>query len=415
MLAPPRHRPSRFSNRCGSAPRVVTRVSPGDELRVLLIANTLPHTDISGVGEQVVQLATGLGYRGHEVRILGRGSAGAKGPKLLFPLTILPAAFRSLHQFRPHIVQVHESDGALAALMVRTLQAVLDPVPRLVALLQVSYREEMRAVRSLRSEGRILGRPGAVEWLFRWIKAPVQVVFGSLTAWLAEEILAPSQQTATEIERDYGVSGVKVLPNVTGPREGEDLEIGDDLPNSGYLLFVGRLRIRKGVEVLLHAIERLRRVHADVRLLIVGGGEHAGRVADAVSQLNLESEVELLGPCRPEQIPALMDGARALVVPSIYEGMPLVILEAMAAGLPVVASRVSGIPEVVQSGASGWLVPPEDIGALELALAEVYDDPEEARRRGCVGRSLVETASTPTDAAHRWLELVETGSGGEEN
>ena len=73
----------------------------------------------------------------------------------------------------------------MVALLVRTLQAVLNPVPRLVALLQVSYLEEMRAVRSLRSEGRVLGRPGMTEWLFRWIKAPVQVVFGSLTAWLA--------------------------------------------------------------------------------------------------------------------------------------------------------------------------------------------------------------------------------------
>lgn len=377
-----------------------------DELRILLVANTLPHTDISGVGEQVVQLGAGLESLGHEVEILGRGAGGAPGPKLLFPLMVLPAAWRNLYRFQPHLVQVHESDGALVALMVRTLQSVLDPVPKLVALLQVSYLEEMRAVRSLRSEGRVLGRPGFTELLFRWFKAPVQVVLGQLTAWLAEVVLCPSRQTAGEIERDYKVSGVETLPNVTGAGRRAGRQEKAIVPAAGYLLFVGRLRIRKGVEVLLHAIERLRQEHPDVRLLIVGGGEHADRVAQSVSGLDLDSVVQLLGPCEPEAVPALMEGARALVVPSIYEGMPLVILEAMAAGIPVIASSVSGIPEVVRAGESGWLVPPEDVGALVQALSEIFDDPEEAIRRGIAGQSLVNTESTPQDAGELWFDLV---------
>ncbi len=375
-------------------------------MRILLIANTLPHTDISGVGEQVVQLGSGLQALGHEVRILGRGEGGARGPKLLFPLTVVPSALRSLYSFRPHLVQVHESDGAWVALIVRTLQAVLHPVPRLVALLQVSYLEEMRAVRPLRWQGRILGRPGTAEQRFRWFKAPVQVAMGLLTAWLAEVILSPSRQTAIEIERDYGVSGVQVLPNVTGASRGDEPVEDGPTPDPGYLLFVGRLRIRKGVEVLLHAVERLRRDHPGVRLVVVGGGEHFENVRRVVSRLGLESEVSLRGPCRPEEIPALMKGAKALIVPSIYEGMPLVILEAMAAGLPVVASRVSGIPEVVEDGETGWLVPPEDVVALERALAELLADPQEAIRRGHLGRDRVEDLATPIDAGRRWLGLV---------
>ena len=125
-----------------------------------------------------------------------------------------------------------------------------------------------------------------------------------------------------------------------------------------------------------------------------------------MSRLDLGGSVEFLGSCRPEEIPRLMAGARALVVPSIYEGMPLVILEAMAAGLPVVASRVSGIPEVVQDGESGWLVPPEDIWALVAALEAVQRDPAEARRRGLVGQALVEASATPAEAANRWSALV---------
>ena len=126
-------------------------------MRILLVANTLPPRDISGAGEQVLQLAAGLRQLGHEVEVLGRGQGGASGPKVLFPLTIVPAAWRVLRRFRPRIVQLHESDAALVALLVVLLRRFLRPRPRLLSLLQVSYREEIRAVRPLRYGDRVLG------------------------------------------------------------------------------------------------------------------------------------------------------------------------------------------------------------------------------------------------------------------
>src|SRR6478672_5901949 len=181
-------------------------------MRVLLIANTLPPRDVSGVGEQVLQLEAGLRELGCEVEILGRQAGGAAGSKVLFPLTVVPAAWRALRRFRPHVVQVHESDGALAALLVKVARARLAPRPLLVALQQVSYVEELRAVRPLVAEGRVLGRPGAVELRFRWLKGPLQVLLGRLTAWAADLVLAPSEVTAAEIRRDYRVEGVGVIP-----------------------------------------------------------------------------------------------------------------------------------------------------------------------------------------------------------
>ncbi|HSG39270.1 MAG TPA: glycosyltransferase, partial [Thermoanaerobaculia bacterium] len=185
-------------------------------MRILLIANTLPPRDVSGVGEQVLQLAAGLRDLGSDVEVLGRGPGGAAGPKVLFPLFVIPAVWRALRRFRPHVVQVHESDGALAALLVVILRGVLEPRPFLVALLQVSYVEELRAVRPLAAAGRVLGRPGGVEMRFRWLKAPLQIVLGRLTAWTAGLVLAPSEATAAEIRRDYGADAVGVVPNVTG-------------------------------------------------------------------------------------------------------------------------------------------------------------------------------------------------------
>jgi glycosyltransferase involved in cell wall biosynthesis len=401
-------------------------------LRVLLIANTLPPADVSGVGEQVLQLAAGLREEGCEVEVLGRAAGrrrgaprgdaaapgsspeGAAGPKVLFPLTVVPAAWRALRRLRPHVVQVHESDGALAALLVRALRRFLRPRPRLVALLQVSYVEERRAVRQLRApDGRVLGRPGPVERRFRRGKGRLQVVLGRMTARSADLVLAPSAVTAGEIERDYGVAGVGVLPNVTGGVPVREVAAGPEAAHAGAFLFVGRLRIRKGVEVLLEALaaqsffspkESSSMPHP--LLLVAGDGEHRDALESRATELGLGEQVQFLGRCDSGRVRTLLAGCRALVVPSTYEGMPLVVREAMAAAVPVVASRVSGIPEVVVDGETGWLVPAEDPDALAAALAAVLADPAEARRRGAAGRRRVAERFRPAHAARRWLTAV---------
>jgi len=404
--------------------------STAEPLRVLLVANTLPPADVSGVGEQVLQLAAGLREAGCEVEVLGRrgpGRPGAAGPKLLFPLTVVPAVAAALRRVRPDVVQVHESDGGLAALWVRLVRG-RRARPLLAALLQVSYREERRAVRPLVAPGgRVLGRPGAAERRFRRLKAPLHVALGRLTARLADRVLAPSAATAAEIERDYGVRGVAVVPNATGGRAGE--EAAGEGGSAGTreavqatteadertadLLFVGRLRIRKGVEVLLEAWARLVESAAAppgrVRLAIAGDGEHRAALERKAGELRIAGAVDFLGRRSAAEVRGLLAGARALVVPSVYEGMPLVVLEAMEMGVPVVASRVSGIPEVVLDGETGWLVPPEVPEALAAALREVLDEPAEARRRGAAGRRRLDARHRPAHAAAAWLAAVGAG------
>ncbi|GMU65672.1 MAG: glycosyl transferase [Acidobacteriota bacterium] len=380
-----------------------------ERARVLLVANTLPPDDLSGVGEQVLQLASGLAARGHDVRILGRGPGGARGPKVLFPLTIVPAFARALADARPDVVQVHESDGALAALWLRAVRHRRDRRPLLVALQQVSYLEELRAVRPLRHGERTLGEPGAVERRFRRWKAPLQIVLGRWTARAADLVLAPSAATAAELERDYGVAGVRVLPNVTGGLPVEPAPMPGAEGASSYLLFVGRLRVRKGVEVLLEALAGRPSLP---RALIAGDGEHRAALEARARQLGLgDDRVRFLGRASAGQVRELLSRCRALVVPSTYEGMPLVILEAMASGVPVVASRVSGIPEVVVDGETGWLVPCEDPPALGAALDELVRNPEQAALRGAAGRRRVEQRYRPEHAAATWeREVLGEGS-----
>jgi glycosyltransferase involved in cell wall biosynthesis len=378
-------------------------------MRILLVANTLPPTDLSGVGEQVLQLCRGLAARGHEVRILGRGPGGARGPKLLFPLAIVIPFIREVRLFQPNVVQVHESDGALAALALKTLGSTLTPEPMLTALLQVSYWQEFRAVRSIRHRGRVLGRPGWREWGFRWLKAPLQIVLGWLTAWLADRVLAPSEITAGELRRDYAVWRVSVVPNSTEPADQES-EAVPVARHGSTALFVGRLRVRKGLEVALHAMASLDSSEFEPRLVIAGDGEHRSRLERIARELELGDRARFLGRQSREEVQNLMNSAAVLVVPSLYEGMPLVILEAMQRGLAVIASVVSGIPEVVVDGETGWLVPCEDPVALAEALEAAFGDPVEARRRGAAGRDRLEREYAPDKVARLWEAAVSSRS-----
>ena len=373
-------------------------------MRVLLVANTLPPTDLSGVGEQVVQLATGLRERGHEVRVLGRATHGLAASKILFPLTIGWRLAREVRRFDPHVVQVHESDAGLALARCRRRRGG-GRRPLLVALLQVSYCEERRAVRPLRDGAEIVGRPGAVERRFRRFKAPLQIALGRRTARAADLVLAPSAVTALEIEKDYGVALPAVVPNVSaGLPAGGSIPAPE--PGEVRLLYVGRLRLRKGVEILLRALAVLAPRRPELRLVVAGDGEHRAALERLTSRLGIGDRVHFAGRADGAEVRAWMATAAALVVPSIYEGMPLVVLEAMDAALPVVASRVSGMPEVVVDGETGRLVPPESSGALAAAIEELLADPEEARRMGERGRARLDGRYRPGHAARIWEDAV---------
>jgi glycosyltransferase involved in cell wall biosynthesis len=86
--------------------------------------------------------------------------------------------------------------------------------------------------------------------------------------------------------------------------------------------------------------------------------------------------------------------------------MSLVILEAMEEAVPVIASRVSGLPEVVSDRVTGWLVPPEDPAALAAAVTQAHRDEEEARRRGAAGKRRLDERFRPANAVGLWERQV---------
>jgi glycosyltransferase involved in cell wall biosynthesis len=128
-----------------------------------------------------------------------------------------------------------------------------------------------------------------------------------------------------------------------------------------------------------------------VVLLVVGGdpfGRGREQLVALAEELEIDHRTHFLGI--RDDVPDLLGAADLFVLPSRWEGLGLVFLEAMAVGLPVVATRISAVPEVVQDGETGWLVPAGDPASLATALLTALDDPAERRRRGAAGRVRLE-------------------------
>ncbi len=172
------------------------------------------------------------------------------------------------------------------------------------------------------------------------------------------------------------------------PRADVLARIGVDLSRP-YIAFVGRVTRQKGLPVLLQAAAALR---PQAQLVLLAGAADTPELAAEVNRLieGLQQQrsgvivVEEMLP-RPAVIQVLTH-ATAFVCPSVYEPLGIVNLEAMACSTAVVASRVGGIPEVVDDGRTGLLVPPSDPAALAAALNRVLDEPGLATAMGAAGR-----------------------------
>ena len=156
------------------------------------------------------------------------------------------------------------------------------------------------------------------------------------------------------------------------------------------LLFVGRLAGVKGLPVLLEAVAALRKDRPDVRLTLAGDGPDRESLVLLARRLGIEQNVAFLGYQSQRQVRELLGRTDAFVMASFAEGVPVVLMEAMAAGVPVVATRIAGIPELVEDGVSGFLVPPGDAQALAEKVDLLLRDPVVRTSMGARGREKVE-------------------------
>ncbi|UCG12795.1 MAG: glycosyltransferase family 4 protein [Deltaproteobacteria bacterium] len=164
-------------------------------------------------------------------------------------------------------------------------------------------------------------------------------------------------------------------------------------PDTSVVGFVGWLLPIKGTTFLVQAMAQVSQRHPSGLLVLVGNGEDI-QLKKQVESLGLEDKVLFLG--WRSDVEEIMYCFDMLALPSLNEGMGRVLVEAMAAGLPIVASRVGGIPDLIQDGKNGVLVPPANPAALAHAISELLDDGNRRKRMGEAGRKMCRPYSTET-------------------
>ncbi len=159
---------------------------------------------------------------------------------------------------------------------------------------------------------------------------------------------------------------------------------------AGKLLFAGRLVRQKRVDVLIRAMRLLVDRGYQPELTLAGRGPLQERLKRLASRLGVRDRVTFAGHLPLPELAQLYQRSSIFVLPSGQEAFGKVLAEAALSGLPIVATRVSGIPELVSDGENGWLVPPGNANALADGIARLLDDPALTQRMGRASRQHVE-------------------------
>lgn len=158
------------------------------------------------------------------------------------------------------------------------------------------------------------------------------------------------------------------------------------VPEACTLVCVGRLCEQKGQGILIEATAQLAAQNHNLELVLVGDGPMRGGLEEMIARRGLADRVRITGWMTGKEVQQELLRARALVLPSFAEGLPVVIMEALAMGRPVISTYIAGIPELVEDGVNGWLIPAGDIEQLATAMRTVIDaTPEKLGRMGREG------------------------------
>jgi|GEM_PF-1477114 len=209
-------------------------------------------------------------------------------------------------------------------------------------------------------------------------------------------------------ERGLPAEKVVVVPNGVpdDPARAQPM----DSPDSFNVGTLGRLSRLKGVHHLIAATGRLAASGIPVHLAVAGDGSEASALRDLAASSGIADRVRFEGFVPDERAGEFLAGLDVFVLASLTEGLPFTVMEAMRAGLPIVASRVGGVPEMIEDGVSGILYEAGDEAALAESLERLWRDPDLARRLGIAARRRYEERFT-LDAMHEGISQAFVAGG----
>lgn len=220
---------------------------------------------------------------------------------------------------------------------------------------------------------------GLPRWLQSWVNAALQQ---------ADRFIVLSESWRTYYLSHCGLDPARVivLPNpVKIPAQVPDRTGSKTV----HFVFLGRVGQRKGSFDLIEAFARLPVDCRNKAQITLAGDGELKKAQTLIEKLNLTAAVKLSGWIDARQRNHLLQSASIFILPSYNEGLPMAILEAMAWGLPVISTPVGGIPEIVDSGETGYLVNPGDLRGLAAAMQSLIEDDALRQIMGCSARERV--------------------------
>lgn len=235
----------------------------------------------------------------------------------------------------------------------------------------------------------LVGVAGLARWRRRLLALTYRAIYRRF-----DRIIAVSRYVRDDLVGRRGVRvdprTVVVIPNALDLDRIESASAAAaSEPGERRIIAVANLVAIKGHEWLIRAVPRIRAAHPTARVVLVGDGPCRTPLERLARELGVAAVVTFTGSLA-DPVP-LVRGSAVFVLPSLEEGLPVALLEALALGIPVVASRAGGIPEVVDDGRTGLLVPPGDPVALGDAVVRVLGDAGLARGLVQAGAETVRT------------------------
>jgi glycosyltransferase involved in cell wall biosynthesis len=343
----------------------------------LVIARGAETTSVACLGA-VGHFGEALRSRGIEVTLIGTEGGF---------LPTLARMWHYLRRTRPDIVHCHNlfalRNGGLAAAMVGGIPVVMT------------------------KHGVLLPRTGLAHYINHILARHADVVAVSREVMEIMETWKAGGRPVHYIPNGICVTPYKDLPS----REEARSQLG--MPVQPFIVgIVARVTPVKGHVLLIDVFARMLARLPGALLVIVGDGIRLPSVKARIQELGVGKSVLVMG--ERQDVPVILAAMDVFCLPSEMEGMPMTVLEAMAAGLPVVTSNVGGIPEVVEEGRTGLMVPPRSAGELEAALVALASDLERRRKMGRAGRDklLSEFSLGKTAEAYEAVYRGAIGHGG---
>jgi len=203
--------------------------------------------------------------------------------------------------------------------------------------------------------------------------------------FIAEKIALPKR----EIEVVYMGCNIEKFKNNRKSRRNIREKLGISSEEI-VLLFVGSLIKKKGIFDLIDAFDQTYKKYKNLRLILVGKGSDYNKIVYRLNKLQLENKVYIVGEKIHDRIPEWVNASDIFVFPSYGEGLPNAVIEAMACSKPVIATRVGGIPEVIQDSKNGILIEKGNVRAITNAINCLIEDKKGRISMGKQGRQIVE-------------------------